>query len=100
HSTQEIPSFPTRRSSDLKKENHGHRSSRIQNARPASTAFARDGGQAERKNRGAEMDPHLGAHRPVDEGKEEAERQCRLLFCHRLDRKSTRLNSSHDQISY
>ena len=70
-----------RKATGPEKEDHGHRPSRLQNARPTGAALARDGGKTERKNRRTEMDPDVGANRAVDEGKEEPERERRFLFC-------------------
>jgi citrate synthase len=45
----ETKSTPTRAATGGEEKDHGHRASRLQDARPARAAFAADGGEAERE---------------------------------------------------
>src|SRR5206468_8470767 len=86
-----LHSFPTRRSSDLLSSRL--RSTFFLRYRPRRRRFAR------RRTRGLADSP---GNRALQETRPRRTRRCRRTCpaASRGDRKSTRLNSSHDQISY
>src|SRR5206468_5619472 len=92
-----LPSFPTRRSSDLGQDALDFGVDFLRRLLPVEAAFGADWNIEEARALvaivvdGAERLAHaeLGDHRAGDVG-----------GALQIDRKSTRLNSSHDQISY
>ena len=67
-----------------KKKDHGHRSPRLQGARPPCAAPAQDGHQAHRGARRDQMDRHVRAHCRNHARAQGPQRQCRFLLGHRL----------------
>src|SRR5699024_11833755 len=89
---QSLPSFPTRRSSDLSRQNDG-------NCQPEHDAT----GAMFTKERGVGVNPACAKYTSHSESEKlkKPERFLEFLWpFHPIDRKSTRLNSSHVSISY
>src|SRR5699024_12294759 len=92
-----LPSFPTRRSSDLIRASLAHSTS---NNATIERRRALDAITADPEGTLQALDDLAFRRGTLPHLLKRAQKRIRLLLLQRLDRKSTRLNSSHVSISY